>query len=164
VRPIDQLYGISLGLLSQILTDISSSSLDVSGSGKRKNTAEHVCPEVVLKRGRKCYRLGKLELLLSMPLDILFEVCLHVVPVAMSQLITMLQTLSHLYPLDLLRMSHATKVFREILMSKLYCHIWIEARRNVPGLPDCPSDLSEPQYSHLLFVMRCDVRPGRSII
>jgi hypothetical protein len=77
---------------------------------------------------------------------------------------TLLQTFSHLYPLDLLRMSHATKLFREMLMSKSYRHIWIEARRNVPGLPDCPGDLSEPQYSHLLFVMRCDVSSRRSIV
>jgi hypothetical protein len=61
-------------------------------------------------------------------------------------------------------MSHATKVFRTILMSKEYRHVWIESRRNVPGLPDCPRDLSEPQYSHLLFVMRCDVSPRRSTL
>jgi hypothetical protein len=75
-----------------------------------------------------------------------------------------LQILAHLYPLDLLRMSRANRKFRQILTSKLYRHVWIAARRNVPGLPDCPSDLSEPQYSHLLFVMRCDVSPGRSTV
>lgn len=38
--------------------------------------------------------------------------------------------------------------------------IWVRARKNVPDLPDTPSDLSEPSYARLLFDTRCEVSPS----
>lgn len=35
--------------------------------------------------------------------------------------------------------------------------IWKATRDNSGGTPDCPSDLSEPQYAMLLFVNECTV-------
>jgi hypothetical protein len=36
--------------------------------------------------------------------------------------------------------------------------IWKEARTNVEGFPDCPCDLTEPQYANLAFFAYCHVR------
>jgi len=38
-----------------------------------------------------------------------------------------------------------------------------ECRSNVEGLPDCPDDLSEPQYASLLFEHTCQVRIRRTL-
>ncbi|KAG8940628.1 hypothetical protein FRC03_005279 [Tulasnella sp. 419] len=47
---------------------------------------------------------------------------------------------------------------RSILMSKSAKHIWRGARENqLPTLPPCPDDLSEPQYIALLFTNICQV-------
>jgi len=35
-------------------------------------------------------------------------------------------------------------------------HIWITARRTI-GMPECPPDLSEPQYAALVFEHTCFV-------
>lgn len=35
--------------------------------------------------------------------------------------------------------------------------IWQRARTNVKGLPDCPDDITEPQYAHLAFDPQCHV-------
>lgn len=43
-------------------------------------------------------------------------------------------------------------------MSRISRTIWKNARSNVEGLPDCPGDLSEPQYASLLFEHVCQVR------
>lgn len=40
-------------------------------------------------------------------------------------------------------------------MSRSSRTIWKNARSNVEGLPDCPGDLSEPQYASLLFEHIC---------
>ena len=57
----------------------------------------------------------------------------------------------HLQPLDLLRLIRVSRHFRAIFTSKLSRRIWIAARANVEGLPDCPPDLSEPEYAFLVF-------------
>lgn len=36
--------------------------------------------------------------------------------------------------------------------------VWKQARANVPGLPDCPLDLAEPEYAVLCFEKHCTVR------
>jgi hypothetical protein len=46
-------------------------------------------------------------------------------------------------------------------MSRTSRTIWKNARSNVEGLPDCPGDLSEPQYASLLFEHVCQVRVRR---
>ena len=42
-------------------------------------------------------------------------------------------------------------------MSKEKAYLWKAARKNVPGLPDCPSTLSEPRYAAFLFDQYCFV-------
>ncbi|KII94221.1 hypothetical protein PLICRDRAFT_171887 [Plicaturopsis crispa FD-325 SS-3] len=80
---------------------------------------------------------GKLRLLPSLPLDILFEI------------------FGHLLPLDILHLARTTKPFRSLLMRKSSISIWKAARRNVDGFPDCPKDLCEPAYAFLAFDTRC---------
>jgi hypothetical protein len=89
-----------------------------------------------LKRVRM---LGRLSGLLALPLDIFFEIT------------------SHLHPLDLLRLSRASRHFARMFLRTENRHAWLAARRTVAGLPDCPSDLSEARYAHLLFESMCSV-------
>ncbi|KAJ3556130.1 hypothetical protein NM688_g2194 [Phlebia brevispora] len=84
-------------------------------------------------RGRR----GSLQNLPAMPVDILVEI------------------LSHLRPLDILHISRTNKAFRKFLMARASEFIWKRARENVPGLPPCPEDLSEPSYANLAFDTHC---------
>ncbi|KII86827.1 hypothetical protein PLICRDRAFT_43495 [Plicaturopsis crispa FD-325 SS-3] len=72
-----------------------------------------------------------------MPLDILLEV------------------FGHLHPLDLLHLARCTKSLRAILMHRSARAIWKQALSNVPGMPDCPSDLNEPQFANIAFSTHC---------
>ncbi|KDQ07100.1 hypothetical protein BOTBODRAFT_39082 [Botryobasidium botryosum FD-172 SS1] len=83
--------------------------------------------------------IGKLAGLLEMPLDIFLEVS------------------THLQPVDLLHLARTSKTMRQLLMSKTSKFAWKSARQNVPYLPECPEDLSEPQYTSLLFDRDCHV-------
>lgn len=47
---------------------------------------------------------------------------------------------------------------RGILMRPSATSVWKEALAQVDGLPGCPSDLTEPQWAHLLFDAYCHVR------
>ncbi|KAI0946250.1 hypothetical protein AcV7_010278 [Taiwanofungus camphoratus] len=90
--------------------------------------------------------VGRLARIMDMPLDIFIEIAVH------------------LDPRDILNLSRLNKRFRSILMSKQSRYIWITSRKNVPGLPDCPSVLSEPKYVSLVFdryCLACGV--GRSV-
>ncbi len=60
-------------------------------------------------------------------------------------------------PEDLLNLARTSAGLRELLMSKASKPIW-EAARTVQGIPECPSDLSDPQYADLLFGKGCSVR------
>ncbi|KAH8099253.1 hypothetical protein BXZ70DRAFT_1009070 [Cristinia sonorae] len=84
-------------------------------------------------RGRR----GVLQELPNMPLDILFEV------------------FSHMHPLDLLNLCRTSKSFRQLLMDKTSVIFWKAARKNVDGLPQCPSFMSEPAFANLLFCSNC---------
>ncbi|KAH9474678.1 hypothetical protein JR316_0013142 [Psilocybe cubensis] len=59
------------------------------------------------------------------------------------------------YPKDLLQLMWTSKVFRTILRSKGASGIWKKSRSRIRGMPQCPSDLSEPQYASLLFGHHC---------
>ena len=45
-------------------------------------------------------------------------------------------------------------------MDKSSAFVWKTARRQAKGLPDCPLDLTEPEYANLVFYARCHVRTG----
>lgn len=61
----------------------------------------------------------------------------------------------HLEPYDLLNLARSTRVLNGWLMSRESRPIWRMARTYYPGLPECPSDLSEPAYARLLFETDC---------
>ncbi|KIM79606.1 hypothetical protein PILCRDRAFT_549999 [Piloderma croceum F 1598] len=82
-------------------------------------------------------RRGRLRALPEMPLDILYEI------------------FGHLRPYDILRLSRTTKALRGILMTRSATSVWKDARSNIEGLPDCPQDLTEPQYAGLAFDPFC---------
>ncbi|KAE9387913.1 hypothetical protein BT96DRAFT_836984, partial [Gymnopus androsaceus JB14] len=73
------------------------------------------------------------------PLDVVFEVFMH------------------LDPIDLLSLSRVSKLLRNILMSKTSSSIWCATRSNVPSLPPIPEHFSEPQYAHFIFSEYCNV-------
>lgn len=65
--------------------------------------------------------------------------------------------MSNLLPLDLLNLSRTNKSFRSLLLKRSSISIWQAAQAQVPGLPDCPEDINEPQYANLLFGNDCYV-------
>lgn len=118
-------------------------------------------------------RRGKLAKLPEMPLDLLFEVALF-----RSALQTPSEAL-HRYsdivildsfrgscidtyllvaPLDLLHLAWTTKALRDVLMSRHSITIWRQALSAYEGLPSCPPELNEPQYTRLAFDHHCYVR------
>jgi len=68
-----------------------------------------------------------------------------------------IQVFQHLGPYDLLRLARTTKGLRRFLFSPTTAPLWRSCRANVPDLPDCPQDLSEPQYAYLMFELICHV-------
>ena len=77
------------------------------------------------------------------------------------------QIVGYLEPLDVLRLSRASKRLRHLLCAKSNRHIvWKRARKNiVPAPPDPPEDLSEPRYASLLFEEGCMVcHPTSSVV
>lgn len=47
-------------------------------------------------------------------------------------------------------------------MHKSSLFLWKTALRQIEGLPACPPDLTEPEYTNLVFVARCHVRTNLS--
>ena len=62
-----------------------------------------------------------------------------------------------MHPYDILRLSRTTKALRGVLMSRSSRSIWMQAFLGIPGLPPCPSWLTEPQFSQLAFDNYCYV-------
>ncbi|CUA77990.1 hypothetical protein RSOLAG22IIIB_06913 [Rhizoctonia solani] len=80
---------------------------------------------------------GRLAVIMNMPIDVLTEIA------------------SHLWPVDIINLARLNKSFRNILMTRPSIHIWHNAMKNVPILPDCPPDMSEPRYLALVFLKTC---------
>ncbi|CAE6448141.1 hypothetical protein ACGC1H_001101 [Rhizoctonia solani] len=64
---------------------------------------------------------------------------------------------SHLLPIDILSLARSNKFFRSLLMTKSSRVTWLNAMKNVEGLPSCPSNVSEPGYVALLFTNVCSL-------
>ncbi|KAF8507572.1 hypothetical protein BU17DRAFT_100411 [Hysterangium stoloniferum] len=109
-------------------------SLKRRRTSKRKEARQSSNPNGY--RGRN---VGKLSKLLEMPVDIFCEIS------------------NHLEPIDLLHLARSTKGLNAILMSRESKPIWRSARQSYPTLPDCPPDLSEPEYARLIFEKDCHV-------
>ena len=64
---------------------------------------------------------------------------------------------SYLHPLGILQLSRTSLEICATLVSKNTAnHIWITARWMI-GIPECPPNLSEPQYAALVFEHTCFV-------
>ncbi|KAH0830638.1 hypothetical protein J3R83DRAFT_2093 [Lanmaoa asiatica] len=106
-------------------------SYSTTSSHKKSN----VTVFVTLTNGR--LKRGSLDILPSLPLDILCEI------------------FGFLCPADLLVLARTSKAFRSFLLKRSAAFIWRSARRNVVGLPEPPSDMNEVQYAFLVFGSGC---------
>ncbi|KAI0692010.1 hypothetical protein C8T65DRAFT_670127 [Cerioporus squamosus] len=80
---------------------------------------------------------GGLESMPNLPLDVLIEI------------------FGFIHPRDLLSLARTTREFRDFLMSRNAISFWKESRKQVEGLPDPPTDVSEPAYANFLFFNQC---------
>lgn len=104
---------------------------------------------------------GKLRQMLDMPLEVILEVMCTTTSMSHhrhADSITMTQICAHLHPKDVLNLSRASKDLRAFFLSRNSTSIWKAALANLPGLPPCPDDLSEPAYVNLMFSLQCHVR------
>ncbi|KAL5498250.1 hypothetical protein ACEPAH_2390 [Sanghuangporus vaninii] len=88
--------------------------------------------------------VGKLLLMMSLPIDVLYEIG------------------RHLLPLDLLYLSRTNRSLYNVFMSKSSRPTWI-ACRNTIQMPPCPSNLNEPQYASLHFEKTCQACDHRRV-
>jgi hypothetical protein len=101
---------------------------------------------------------GKLTMFTEMPLDVLFEASTKSRSLACILIgVVVAQIFGHLQPWDILRLARTTKSFRDILMRCSSISIWKKALANTPGLPECPNELTEPQYVNLVYDKHCHV-------
>ncbi|OAX41097.1 hypothetical protein K503DRAFT_864114 [Rhizopogon vinicolor AM-OR11-026] len=91
---------------------VPAAKAKVSGSSRQKNT---------------------LSLIVTMPLDVLFEI------------------FDLLQPSDLLHLSRTNKAFCEVLSSNNAASVWKTVRVNRGGIPDCMPGMSEVQWANLFF-------------
>ena len=99
--------------------------------------------------------------LMELPLEVFFEVDTsdsYPIIVLMVYLFLISQIISYLFPQDLLYLSRASHQLRSMFVSKTSLHMWRAARAQIKDLPNCPQDLSEPEYASLLFESTCQVR------
>lgn len=110
------------------------------------------------KRGKR--NQGRLHRMLDMPLDVIHEVR-EVSPTRIEYLDLMYRIPKiclYLLPKDLLNMARTSKELRAYFMSRNTQRLWQAARLNIPDLPPCPDDLSEPAFANLVFDPHCHVR------
>ncbi|KAF8996630.1 hypothetical protein BDQ17DRAFT_1364174 [Cyathus striatus] len=93
--------------------------------------------EVIVAPKIYCGYRGALKQLPEMPLDIQLEI------------------FRNLDPLDLVNLTRATKSLRNMLLNDSASGVWKEAHGNVVDLPECPDDMSEPQFATLIFETHC---------
>ncbi|KAH8108785.1 hypothetical protein DFH11DRAFT_1631329 [Phellopilus nigrolimitatus] len=108
--------------------------IEVVGSSMSEQKASTSKPTRSIRR--RISNVGRLEKLMNMPLDIFCEVA------------------ASLNPHDILNMSRSSRSLRSLLMSKQSKSIWRAARQSL-DMPECPSDLSEPEYADLVFGRGC---------
>ncbi|KAG1760845.1 hypothetical protein EDD22DRAFT_53532 [Suillus occidentalis] len=134
---------------STTATASNSGRLSQAGTSDEDSEDSDIAPRHVKKRFRKgaghrtktkLKRRGRLDLMPTMNLDVLFHI------------------LSFLLPMDLLNLSRTSKDFRNLLLQRSSASAWRIARLQVDDLPDCPQDMSEPQYANLAFYPHCHVR------
>ena len=97
-------------------------------------------------------------MLLTMPLDILYEVS-HITSLTRAcRLTSILKVFHMLEPQDLLAVARTNKLLRDTLMSPQAVSVWITIRKCV-GAPEPPPGHSESWWANLTFgKKRCQVR------
>ena len=117
-----------------------------------------IMKELRLKKHRThsgCKQLN-LNRFLMLPTDVLYGVRLFV-PCSDSSL-PFVQIFEWLHPVDLYHLMQSTRTFRGVILNQTYRGVWKSAFRLYDDLPTCPEDVSEPQWSSLLFGPdTCDV-------
>ncbi|KAL5490579.1 hypothetical protein ACEPAI_5412 [Sanghuangporus weigelae] len=111
---------------------IMNSETPASKRQKTQSGKDGVDSSKAVPKPRKNAKRGRLSLLLQMPADVFHEIA------------------RNLSPEDILNLARSTKSWPKLLMSRDSKPVWRAARENV-GLPECPEDLSEPQYADLVF-------------
>lgn len=107
---------------------------------------------------------GRLSMMPSLSLDVLYEVCqvvswttthsfIYVSDLPPNGLHFFLQIFGHLCPIDLLHLSRVSQSFRQVLMSRSSAWLWRSTFSNLngPPTPPRPEEMSEPAWTHLLF-------------
>ena len=103
-----------------------------------------------------------LSLLPAMPLDILFEVKKKNISLILLPTANLVyQVFSRLTPKDIIHLSRTSRTFRDTLMTRNATFVWKAARERF-GAPECPMNMSEPQWAVLLFGNNCQVRKRSS--
>lgn len=72
-------------------------------------------------------------------------------------LIILGQIFSLLRPLDLLHLTWTTKALRAVLTRRSSAWVWKVSLATLAELPPCPEDLTEIQWTHLVFYAHCHV-------
>ena len=113
-------------------------------------------------------KTGRLSQLMNMPMDVLMEVRVpslrQIRCIYSTHHVDNAQIFGHLHPLDLLHLARTTKAFRRVLMHRSAISVWKAARATIPGLPDCPPELSEPQWANLAFDPQCHVSDREQVL
>ncbi|KAH9019534.1 hypothetical protein EDB84DRAFT_1275725 [Lactarius hengduanensis] len=101
----------------------------------KRRKLETASPSKPKKSGPGRRVQGRLQDMLSLPLDVLFGI------------------FSELLPMDLLNLARTSNTLRQVLMSRKSTSVWIAARRNAGAtvVPEPPEDMSEPAWAQLLF-------------
>ncbi|KZV73184.1 hypothetical protein PENSPDRAFT_733025 [Peniophora sp. CONT] len=110
-----------------------SSSKKPAKRAKTKKTSDSTTNKTPAKRRGK---QGRLSVLPTLPLDLLYEI------------------FDHLGPLDLLNLARMTKGFRNILMSRQSAFLWravLDTAASEAGYPPRPEDMDEPAWTNLVF-------------
>jgi len=96
---------------------------------------------------------------MSIPVDVFAEVRRPAIPkhTVIHHTPVVHQICRYLDPFDLLQMARANRRLRSLLMSRSERMLWRLSRENLEGLPECPEDLSDPQFTELLFGKSCYV-------
>ncbi|KAH8113498.1 hypothetical protein DFH11DRAFT_1598996 [Phellopilus nigrolimitatus] len=116
-----------LSRLQRIITGERSKAMKIKRTGQSVKKTE---------RQSRVRISGKLALMLQMPFDVFCEIA------------------GHLSPLDLLHLARSTRPLRDMLMSKSARQIWCTSLSAL-DIPECPSDINEPQLASLIFENFC---------
>ncbi|CAA7266830.1 unnamed protein product [Cyclocybe aegerita] len=131
------LMHMRLQSVSRALLDDGRDSMYYLGTGANdtSNNGQSLLGSLV--GGKEARSNGRLELIVTMPEDVLYEI------------------FSHLHPLDLLHLSRTSWGLRRLLLARHARGVWRAALSSVRALPPCPNDLTEVAYASLAFDNWC---------